>query len=129
MSSVIVIQKPTSYTKPTKVLGDNPCAKMYIYELPDGKKTTRIEIEKGFSWSTHIKPILPGKPDLCPATHFGYLECGRMDITTKDNSVHQINAGDTYLVLPEHIPEFVEDTVMIEFSQDSTYTNKDFLEK
>ena len=32
-------------------------------------------------------------------------------------------AGETYLVPPGHIPIMNEDAVMIEFTQDTTYTN------
>ena len=32
-------------------------------------------------------------------------------------------AGETYLVPPGHIPVMKEDAVMVEFTQDTTYTN------
>ena len=32
-------------------------------------------------------------------------------------------AGETYLVPPGHVPIMNEDAVMIEFTQDTTYTN------
>ena len=32
-------------------------------------------------------------------------------------------AGETYLVPPGHIPVMNEDAVMVEFTQDTTYTN------
>ena len=32
-------------------------------------------------------------------------------------------AGETYLVPPGHIPIMNEDAVMVEFTQDTTYTN------
>ena len=47
----------------------------------------------------------------------------------KDGTVKTIKAGDTYFVPPEHIPIIEEKTVMIEFSQDTTYTSKKFLDK
>ena len=40
---------------------------------------------------------------------------------------YTINAGETYFVPPGHIPILEERSVMIEFSQDTTYTNKEFV--
>ena len=40
-----------------------------------------------------------------------------------------IPPGETYFVPAGHLPVIEEKTVMIEFSQDTTYTNKDFIEK
>ena len=37
--------------------------------------------------------------------------------------VNCTQAGETYLVPPGHIPIMNEDAVMIEFTQDTTYTN------
>ena len=62
-------------------------------------------------------------------THFGYLESGKMEIEMENGEKSIINAGDTYFVPPGHIPIINEDTVMIEFSQDNTYTNSNFINK
>ena len=59
-------------------------------------------------------------------THFGYLESGSMGIKFKDDpdNIKIIKAGETYyLVPPGHIPIMNEDAVMVEFTQDTTYTN------
>ena len=40
-----------------------------------------------------------------------------------DSPVDCAQAGETYLVPPGHIPVMNEDAVMIEFTQDTTYTN------
>ena len=130
MSDYIIIHKPDSNTIPDKVLGTKECgAKMYIKKLDGGRQIMRIEINEGFSWTDNIKPILPGCPDWCPATHFGYLESGEMELQMKNGEKKTICAGDTYFVPPEHIPTFKKNTVMIEFTQDTTYTNKDFVNK
>lgn len=116
-------------SKPDKVLGsEGKQAKMFINKFDEGRQTTRIEIDAGFSWRESIKPHLPGCPDWCPATHFGYLESGMMKVEMKDGTTQVIKAGDTYFVKPDHIPIIEEKTVMIEFSQDTTYTNKKFLD-
>ena len=39
------------------------------------------------------------------------------------DNIKIIKAGETYLVPPGHIPVMNEDAVMVEFTQDTTYTN------
>ena len=125
--SKIMIHRPDKDTVPDKILGtEKCCAKMYIKKLDDTRQVMRIEIDADFSWKDNIKPILPGCPDWCPATHFGYLESGEMEVEMKNGEICNILAGDTYLVPPDHVPVFKKKTVMIEFIQDTTYTNKDF---
>lgn len=115
-------------SKPDKVLGpEGKQAKMYIKKYDGGRQAVRLEIDKGFDWRESIKPHLPGCPDWCPATHFGYLESGLMKVEMQDGSIMTINAGETYFVPPGHIPILEEKSVMIEFSQDTTYTNKNFV--
>ena len=116
--------------QPDKILGEEgKQAKIFISKFEEGRQASRIEIDAGFDWHKSIKPHLPGCPDWCPATHFGYLESGLMKVQMKDGTVKTIKAGDTYFVPPEHIPIIEEKTVMIEFSQDTTYTSKKFLDK
>ena len=116
--------------QPDKVMGpEGKQAKMFISKYEEGRQASRIEIDAGFDWRASIQPHLPGKPDWCPATHFGYLESGVMKIEMQDGTTKTIKAGETYFVPPGHIPIIEEKTVMIEFSQDTTYTNKKFLEK
>ena len=115
---------------PDKVMGpEGKQAKMYITKFEGGRQANRIEIDGGFDWKKTVRPNLPGCPEWCPATHFGYLESGVMKVEMKDGTVKTISAGETYFVPPDHIPIIEEKTVMIEFSQDTTYTNKEFLEK
>lgn len=115
---------------PDKVIGpEGKQAKMYISHFESGRKASRLEIDAGFNWRESIKPHLPGCPDWCPATHFGYLESGLMKVEMKDGSIMTIKAGESYFVPPGHIPIIEEKTVMIEFSQDKTYTSDEFLNK
>jgi len=97
-------------------------AQMWLSKLPDGKQTARIIIDAGFDWRQSIAPKLPGCPQWCPATHFGYLESGSMLIKMQDGSEKLIKAGESYLVPPGHLPILTERAVMVEFSQDTTYT-------
>lgn len=118
----LLVCKPVDES-PDKVLGpDGQQAKLWVSKMPDGRQASRIVIDAGFDWRATVKPMLPGCPDWCPATHFGYLESGRMGIRMKDGTERWVNAGETYFVPPGHLPLVNERTVMIEFSQDTTYT-------
>lgn len=109
---------------PDKVFGPSgQQAKMWVTKMPDGRQASRIVIDQGFSWTDTIKPILPGCPDWCPATHFGYLESGTMDVMFKDGTERTVRAGETYFIPPGHLPVLNKGpAVMVEFSQDTTYT-------
>ena len=127
--NVIIINKPNDNSIPDKILGlPDKQAKMYFKKLSEGRQVVRIELDAGFDWTESVKPHLPNCPDWCPATHFGYLESGEMGIKMTDGTETVIKAGDTYLVPPGHLPIINKKSVMIEFSQDTTYTNKDFIE-
>jgi len=101
-------------------------AKMWIHKY-EGKQFMKMAIEPGFDWVKTAAPMLPkdadGKcPEWCPATHFGYLESGEMGLEFKDGSKKTVKAGESYLVPPGHRPIMDKATVMIEFSQDPTWT-------
>lgn len=101
-------------------------AKMWV-QKEAGKQMMRIEIKAGFDWRKTVKPLLPNCPDWCPATHFGYIESGEMGIQMQDGSKYTIKAGQSYFIPPGHLPVMEQDAVMVEFSQDTTYTeNKNF---
>ena len=112
-----VFQTPESLGAPTKEMAG---AKMWIF-THEGKKMSRIAIEAGFDWKKTVAPMLPGCPEWCPATHFGYLESGEMGVKTKDGGEYTIKAGQSYLIPPGHLPVMDKDAVMVEFSQDETY--------
>jgi len=116
-------------TEPSKKMGGDgcACAKMFINKMDGGRQTMRICIDAGFDWRKSVKPHLPNTPDWCPASHFGYLESGEMDIQMENGDKVTIKEGETYFVPPGHLPEFKRDTVMVEFSQDTTFTNEKFL--
>ena len=119
---------PSKLGEPAKVMGpEGSQAKMWVMEKC-GQKMTRIVLQKGFDWTKNIQPILPGCPDWCPATHFGYMESGEMGIQFKDGTRKTVKAGESYFIPPGHLPILETDATMIEFSQDPTY-GKEFLEK
>ena len=124
------VQVRKELKKPDKIIGEEGNqAKMYISKFQDGRQVSRIEIDAGFDWKKSIKPLLPNCPDWCPASHFGYLEEGEMIVEMENGSKQTVSAGDAYYVPPGHIPIINKHTVMIEFSQDTTYSNKKFINK
>mmetsp|Transcript_3154 Transcript_3154/g.13178 ORF Transcript_3154/g.13178 Transcript_3154/m.13178 type:complete len:92 (-) Transcript_3154:202-477(-) len=66
-----------------------------------------------------VSPLLPGCPKSCPANHFGFLKSGTMKVHYDDGTTATVNAGESYLIPPGHLPEVVGDVpcVMVEFSQ------------
>ena len=94
---------------------------MWVSKVGD-KQFAWLKIQKGFDWKKSISPKLPGCPEWCPATHFGYLQSGTMGVIMKDGTEKTIKAGESYLIPPGHLPVMNEDAVMVEFSQDTTYT-------
>ena len=91
-------------------------------DLPDGRQVQRIFIPKGFDWVKTISPMLSkageGPVMWCPAAHKSDLHA--IDAVTGRSHTQ---AGETYLVPPGHIPVMNEDAVMVEVTQDTTYTN------
>jgi uncharacterized protein YaiE (UPF0345 family) len=117
---------------PTKTMkdGSGKAASMIMGKFANGAKTVnRITIEEGFEWSSGVKPHLPGCPEHCPATHFGFIERGQMEIKMAGSEEWTVfGPGDAYHVPPGHLPRFAKgETVMMEFSNDDTYTHENFL--
>lgn len=108
-----------------------PCARMWVTKSDDGRTVHRICIDAGFSWIDHVRPMLPGRPEWCPAAHFGYMEAGSMELEYTNGDRQTVTRGSTYYVPPGHRPSFKEDTVMVEFSQGQTYNTsreRDFID-
>jgi len=117
---------------PTKEMKDSNGKKAtaFMQKLAQGEKlVNRIVIEEGFEWTTGVKPHLPGCPEHCPATHFGFIAAGQMEIQMKGSDEWVcFGPGDAYNVPPGHLPRFTKgETVMMEFSSDPTYTNANFI--
>ena len=126
MSTTVCHTCGTQSSTPDKTMGpDGKQVRMWIRKV-DGHQVIRIEADAGFDWTASVKPLLPDHPDWCPSTHFGYLESGEMRVRMQDGSEQTVRAGETYFVSPGHLPAIEQDTVMIEFLQDSTYTNETF---
>lgn len=75
-----------------------------------GDKTSmEITLNPGFNWVESVSPLLPGCPKSCPANHFGYLKSGTMKVHYDDGTTATVNAGESYLIPPGHLPEVVGD--------------------
>jgi len=128
MSTTVCYTRGAQSSPPDKTVGPaGKQARMWIRNV-DGHQVSRLEADAGFDWAASVKPLLPDHQDWCPITHFGYLESGEMRVRMQDGTEQTVEADETYFVSPGHLPIFEQDTVMIEFSQDTTYTNDDFAE-
>jgi hypothetical protein len=62
-----------------------------------GLRAMEICVEAGFDWKEKVGKNMPGCPEWCPATHFGYLRAGCMTVEHEDGSPSvEIKAGETY---------------------------------
>ena len=80
MSTIVCYTRGTQSSAPDKTVGqEGKQLRMWIRQV-DGHQVARIEADAGFDWTASVKPLLPGHPDWCPSTHFGYLESGEMRV-------------------------------------------------
>jgi len=84
-----------------------------------GKKIARFELQKGWKWSTDIKPRV--KTEWCDAPHFQYLISGRFRTKLKDGTEFEAKAGDVYSVPAGHDAWVVGDepAIGIEFTAEA----------
>ena len=123
MSAIVCYTRGLQSSPPDKTVGpEGKQLRMWIRQI-DGHHVCRIEADAGFDWTASVKPLPPDHLDWCPMTHFGYLESGAMRVRMQDGTEQTVCAGETYFVSPGHLPVIEQDTVMIEFSQNTTYTN------
>jgi len=50
-------------------------------------------------------------------------------VKLKNGSSYTIKAGESYYIPPGHLPVLDQAAVMVEFSQDQTYSNEQFMAK
>lgn len=108
------------HTKPnaaTKTMGDAEALVSKFGNL----QCMKITFKPGFDWVKDVSPLLPENPQRCPATHFGYLAEGQITVSNPDGTSTVVNAGDTYLMPPGHLPKVTSPgpSVMIEFSDNT----------
>jgi hypothetical protein len=71
-----------------------------------GGTVGRFEMQKGWKWSTNLKPIV--KTDWCEAPHLQYLITGKLHVKMKDGTEFEIGPGDVASVPPGHDAWVVE---------------------
>jgi len=78
-------------------------------------RVKRMIYPPGFSWATHLKPVL-GK-DLCPHAHVGFMAHGQINVRFADGCVVEFRAPQFVSVEPGHEGWVVGDepAVLIEF--------------
>lgn len=66
---------------------------------------------------TETAPLFKGLPgDSCQCPHWGYLFKGRILVRYADRE-ETITAGQAYYFAPGHVPVFLEDCEVVEFSE------------
>lgn len=70
-----------------------------------GKAVARAHFEPGWRWSQNVKPI--ANTEFCEFSHLLYCLQGRMRVTMKDGTEHEITAGDAAFVPAGHDAEVV----------------------
>ncbi len=89
-------------------------AKIELVNIAGGT-VARFALQKGWKWSTDIKPIV--KTEWCEAPHLQYVISGRYHVRMKDGAEFDIGPGDVVSVPPGHDAWVVGDepTIGIEF--------------
>ncbi|HEY1241371.1 MAG TPA: hypothetical protein VGF16_12490 [Bryobacteraceae bacterium] len=78
-------------------------------------RVKRMIYPPGFSWDTHLRPIL-GR-EFCPHAHVGFMAHGQINVRFEDGSVEEFKAPQFVAVEPGHAGWVVGDepAVLIEF--------------
>lgn len=82
-------------------------------------RVKRMIYPPGFSWDTHLRPIL-GR-EFCPHAHVGFMAHGQINVRFEDGSVEEFKAPQFVAVEPNHAGWVVgnEPAVLIEFDFES----------
>uniref|UniRef100_A0A7S1UTL3 Cupin 2 conserved barrel domain-containing protein n=1 Tax=Grammatophora oceanica TaxID=210454 RepID=A0A7S1UTL3_9STRA len=88
------------------------------------KKILEFSFPKGFNWKKIMLPQFPGCPSSCPLTHFGYVKNGAVVIKYDDGTEELLQTGQAFFIPPGHLPEFLEDTTMVEFGDETDVAMK-----
>lgn len=68
-------------------------------------------------------------PDsMCQAPHFGFVVAGRVNIVTKDGPIECV-AGDAYYQAAPHRVEWLEDSMLVEFSERNGFWDTEVMMK
>lgn len=83
----------------------------------DGMPVERSRFERGWRWSTDVKPI--AGTESCRSHHLGYCLEGHLLVHMDDGTDKDINAGDAFEIPPGHDAEVVGDheVVLVDFGK------------
>jgi hypothetical protein len=89
-----------------------------------GRPIARGHFEPGWRWSENVKPI--AQTELCEASHFGYVEQGRMRVHMKDGSEQDLTPREIVAIPPGHDAEVVgnETCIFIDFGEIGEYAKR-----
>jgi quercetin dioxygenase-like cupin family protein len=76
-----------------------PKGRMDVVRIGGGE-VGLIEIEPGWRWSEHVKPV--AGTELCEAPHFQYVISGRVRIKMADGDEFEVGPGDVNVLPPGH---------------------------
>lgn len=70
-------------------------------------------VKKGFDISARVAGL---QDDACQLPHWGYCLKGSFRVRYTDDSDETISAGEAFYMPPGHIPEYLEECELIEFT-------------
>jgi hypothetical protein len=76
----------------------------------------RVEFESikaGFDTAPAFSPLPDGA---CDVPHWGYVFKGKIAVRYTDGREETVCAGEAFYMPPGHVPRFVEDTELVEFT-------------
>lgn len=76
-----------------------------------GNTIGRFSLQKGWKWSTDIKPIV--KTEWCEAPHIQYIISGKYHVKMKDGAEFDIGPGDAVSVPPGHDAWVIGDETLV----------------
>jgi hypothetical protein len=89
-----------------------------------GRPVARGHFEPGWRWSLNVKPI--AQTEVCEASHFGYVEHGRMRIYMQDGSEQDLAPGQIAAIPAGHDAEVLGDEtcIFIDFGEIANYAKR-----
>jgi quercetin dioxygenase-like cupin family protein len=100
-----------SYASPDEVRPFAAKGRVEVVGLAGGT-VGRAELEPGWRWSEHVKPIAGTAS--CQASHTGYCVSGRMMVRMDDGTEQEIGPGEVYVIPPGHDAWVVGDETCVQ---------------
>lgn len=94
-----------------------------VEDSPEGVRVRRAHwgeqrvvfqsIDAGFDIRSRLAGL---EDDACQLPHWGYCLKGQFRVRYSDGSEETISAGDAYYMSPGHVPEYIEDCEIVDFT-------------